>query len=119
MSQKGPLKAQAGHLPPASSLTWSVRARLGWRFRFQAHLQVFQSFQASKGVVPEDLQLVLVEIQTPQFGQSVKSPHSDVLECIVAKVYRHCVAKVQEPVAIETPQRVLLEVEFEGADPRV
>lgn len=58
-----------------------------------------------------------MEIQTPQFGQSVKSPHSDVLESIVTKVYRHRVAKVQEPVAIETPQRVPLEVEFERADP--
>lgn len=58
-----------------------------------------------------------MEVQAPQFGQSMKSSHSDVLECIVAKVYRHSVAKVLKSVAIETPQRVPLEVEFERADP--
>lgn len=58
-----------------------------------------------------------MEVQSSQFGQSVESPDSDVLEGIVAQVYRHCVAEVLEPVAIETPQRVPLEVEFERADP--
>lgn len=60
-----------------------------------------------------------MEVQASQFGQSIKGSHSDVLECIVAEVYRHRVAKVLKPVAIETPQRVPLEVEFERADPRV
>lgn len=115
MSQKAPLEAQARHLLAGSTLAWSVRDKIG----SQAHLQIFKGFQPSEGVISEDLQLVFVEVQAPQFGQSVKSSHSDVLECIVAKVYRHRVAKVQEPVAIETPQRVLLEVEFERADPRV
>lgn len=109
----------ARHLRAGSSLTWPVRDRLRRCFCFQAHLQVFKGFEAGEGVVPEDLQLILVKVQAPQFGQSVKSSHSDVLECIVAKVYRHRVAKVQETVAIETPQRVPLEVEFERADPRV
>lgn len=92
MSQKAPLKAQARHLLPGPSLTWSVGDRLRRRFCFQAHLQVFEGFQASEGVVSEDLQLVLVKVQAPQFGQSMKGSHSDVLECIVAKVYRHRVA---------------------------
>ena len=58
-----------------------------------------------------------MKVQASQFGQPIESSHSDVLECIVAKVYGHCVAKVLKPVAIETPQRVPLEVEFERADP--
>lgn len=60
-----------------------------------------------------------MEVQASQFGQPMERSHSDVLERIVAKVYRHCVAKVQKPVAIETPQRVPLEIEFERADPRL
>lgn len=84
-----------------------------------AYLEVFQGLQASEGVVSEDLQLVLVEVQASEFGQPVESSHFDVLECIVAKVYRHCVAKVLKPVAIETPQRVPLDVEFKRADPRL
>lgn len=85
----------------------------------QAYLEVLQGLQAGERIVSEDLQLVLVEVQTSQFGQTIESSHSDVLERIVAKVYRHCVAKVLKPVAIETPQRVPLEVEFERADPRL
>lgn len=60
-----------------------------------------------------------MQVEAPEFGEPVESSHSDVLECIVAKVYRHCVAKVLKPVTIETPQRVPLEVEFERADPRM
>lgn len=58
-----------------------------------------------------------MEVQPSEFGQPVKGSHSDVLERIVAEVYRHRIAKVLKSIVIETSERVPLEVELERADP--
>ena len=49
----------------------------------------------------------------------MEGAHFDVLQCIVAQVYRHGIAKMLETIAVKPSQGVSLQVELKGAEPRL